>query len=241
MTRSGNKALTGNKATRTAKKNGRPKSTARLNHPSRVIGKTNARSQSRSKTMNTIEETNNHPIAIEAPAGGESLEKVRDILFGVQMRDYDKRFAQLEERLIREAGVLREEVKKRFDALENFIKSEIEAISDRLKSEREERNSTHKELTRELRDLTKNSDKKNEQFDAQLTKTARELRQQILDQGKLLSEEMQTKYSEMTATLAREAQTLRADKTDRAALAGLFSEMAMRIADDSRPGKTSNK
>lgn len=186
--------------------------------------------------MNTSEDTNNHPGPVEAAPGAESLDKVRDILFGVQMRDYEKRFGQLEERLIREAGVLREEVKKRFDSLENFIKSEIEALTDQLKSERDERNSSVKELTRELRDLTKNTEKKNELFEAQLTRASRDLRQQILDQSKLLSEEIQMKYSEMTATLAREAQSLRADKTDRSALAGLLTEMAMRLTDDSRPG-----
>lgn len=192
--------------------------------------------------MNITEETNSHPASPETAPGVESLDQVRDILFGGQMRDYDKRFAQLEDRLAREAVVLREEIKKRFESLENYIKSEIEAVSDRLKSERDERNSAVKELNRELRDLTRTSEKKNEQFDSHLVKAQRELRQQILDQTKLLSEEIQTKYAEMTATLARESQSLRADKTDRSALASLLTEMAMRLADDSpaRGGKSGN-
>ncbi len=185
----------------------------------------------------TIDNQNNQPLTVEAPAAGESLDKVRDILFGVQMRDYDHRFGQLEERLMREASLLREDVRKRFESLETFIKNEIEAVSDRLKAEHDERNTSHKEMTRELRDLTKISEKKNEQFDAQLTKAQRELRQQILDQSKSLSEDIQHKYSEMAAALARETQILRADKTDRSTLAGLLNEVAMRLADESRtPG-----
>ncbi|HWQ35178.1 MAG TPA: hypothetical protein VNQ79_20200 [Blastocatellia bacterium] len=239
MTRSGRKSLTGTRGT-TINSSG-PKARARQQQPAGrakaiISNQSNSRNQTRSKSMNTIEETNNHPAAVEAAPGAESLDKVRDILFGVQMRDYEKRFGQLEERLIREAGVLREEVRKRFDSLENFIKSEIEALTDQLKSERDERSSSVRELTRELRDLTKSTEKKDEQFEAQLTRTSRDLRQQILDQSKLLTEEIQTKYSEMTASLSREAQSLRADKTDRTALAGLLTEMAMRLTDDSRPG-----
>ena len=49
---------------------------------------------------------------------GTNVEKIRDILFGSQMRDYEKRFQRLEERLTKDAEALREELKKRFDGLE---------------------------------------------------------------------------------------------------------------------------
>src|SRR4051812_14459636 len=56
-----------------------------------------------------------------------NIDKIRDILFGVQMRDYEKRFSRLEERLLKESADLRDETRKRFDSLENFVKSEFEA------------------------------------------------------------------------------------------------------------------
>ena len=71
----------------------------------------------------------------------ESLDKVRDILFGGQMRDYDRRFATLEERLIRETNELREDVKKRLAALEQLLAREVDALNDRVKAEQEERSS----------------------------------------------------------------------------------------------------
>src|SRR5690349_16058116 len=42
-----------------------------------------------------------------------SLDKVRDILFGNQMRDVERRFARLEERLIKETADLKEDVRRR--------------------------------------------------------------------------------------------------------------------------------
>jgi hypothetical protein len=52
---------------------------------------------------------------------GANVDKIRDILFGSQMRDYDKRFGRLEERLAKAADALREDLKKRFDSLESFV------------------------------------------------------------------------------------------------------------------------
>ncbi len=52
--------------------------------------------------------------------GVENLDKVRDILFGSQMRDNERRFGRLEERLAKEAGDLRDETRKRLDSLEVY-------------------------------------------------------------------------------------------------------------------------
>ena len=58
-------------------------------------------------------------------ADGASLEKVRDLLFGVHLRDSDRKFARLEERLAKETSDLREEVKKRLTAIEALIRQEV--------------------------------------------------------------------------------------------------------------------
>src|SRR5712692_10300209 len=78
-----------------------------------------------------------------------NVDKIRDILFGSQMRDYEKRFARMEDRLAKDAAALREDLKKRFDALESFAKQEIESVGQRLKGEKSERLEALKELSRE--------------------------------------------------------------------------------------------
>ncbi len=85
-------------------------------------------------------------VAADALAGGASIDKVRDILFGVQMRDYDKRFARLEERLVKETTELKDDVKKRLASLEQFMKQEFESLGDRLSSEHAGREGAVKEL-----------------------------------------------------------------------------------------------
>ena len=158
-----------------------------------------------------------------------NLEKIRDILFGAHVREYDRRFARLEERIQKEAADAREDTRRRLDSLENFIKQEVAALGDRLRSENQQRTQATEEITRELRDTGRSLTQKLHQMDEQSSATHREIRQQLLDQSKTLSDEIRQKYDEIAAALAREARDLRNDKTDRAALANLFTELALRL------------
>ena len=171
--------------------------------------------------------------------GGANLEKIRDILFGAQVDDFEKKFARLEERLLKETSDSRAETKKRFDSLETFIRKEVESLADRIRGEHEERLEAGKDLSRELRETGKGLEKKLGTLDEQTTRSQRELRQQILDQSKALSEEIRTRVRESATALSKELKELRAEKTDRTALAGLFTEAAMRLSNESKsPGKS---
>jgi len=167
-------------------------------------------------------------------AGGGNLEKIREILFGAQVHDFEKRFTRLEEKLLKETADSRAETKKRFDSMEAFIRKEIESLVERVKTEQGERADAVKEISRDLRETAKNLEKKLAQLDEQATKGQRELRQQILDQSKSLTDEIRTRVKESAALLTRELKELRSDKTDRSALAGLFTEAAMRLSGDTK-------
>ncbi|HVE65976.1 MAG TPA: hypothetical protein VNC59_05305 [Thermoanaerobaculia bacterium] len=172
------------------------------------------------------------------PAGGGNLEKIRDILFGAQVHDFEKRFARLEERLLKETADARADTKKRFESLESFIKKEVESLADRLKTEQADRAESVKEIGRELRETAKTLEKRLAAQDEQATKSQRELRQQILDQSKSLTDEIRSRNRETTTTLSRELTELRAEKTDRAALAGFLTDVAVRLTNDMKaPGK----
>jgi DNA anti-recombination protein RmuC len=167
-------------------------------------------------------------------AGGASIDKVRDILFGGQMRDYDRRFARLEERLAKDTGDLKEDVKKRLAALEQYVKQEIDALGDRLSAEHSGREESVKSLGEELRETAKSIDRRTAAMDDQSAKVQRDLRQQLLEQHQRLTDELQSRHQELLATLDRESTELRDEKADRAALASLFTEMALRLSDQFR-------
>ena len=152
---------------------------------------------------------------------GANVDKIRDILFGSNMREYEKRFARLEERLTKSSDALRDDLKKRFDTLESYVREEMDSNNQRLKLEKTERTESLKELTRETRDSSKSLEKKLSQLEEQLTGAQSDLRTRILDQSKSLSNQIQKVKDEIEAALEHEAETLRNDKTDRAQLADL--------------------
>jgi hypothetical protein len=169
---------------------------------------------------------------------GANVDKIRDILFGSNMREYEKRFARLEERLNKSSEALREDLKKRFDSLESYVREEMESLNQRLKSEKSERSETLKEFSKETRDSSKSLEKKLSQVEEQLSSAQGDLRSRILDQSKSLSNQIQKAKDELESALQQEAETLRTDKTDRAMLADLFTELSMRLKDELElPGK----
>ncbi|HXZ12560.1 MAG TPA: hypothetical protein VEG64_09225 [Candidatus Sulfotelmatobacter sp.] len=160
---------------------------------------------------------------------GANVDKIRDILFGSQMRDYEKRFARLEENVSKAVETLREDMAKRFDALSGFVQQETESLSQRLKTEKSERSDSLKELTRELKEASKMLEKKIGQLEEQFADGQTELRSKILEHSKAVMNEIEKLRRESAAALDREVESLRDEKTDRAALADLFAEFSLRL------------
>ena len=165
------------------------------------------------------------------PEGG-NLDKIRDILFGPQARDYERRLARLEERLVKEATDLREDLRTRYDALELYIKKEVAALGDRVKTEQNERAEAGRKFSYDLKEMSEHFEKKTTQLAEHASLHQRELREQILERFRALSDEIRQKSTELSATLERHMQELRAEKTDRTALAALFAEVAMRLSNE---------
>lgn len=158
-----------------------------------------------------------------------NMEKVRDILFGAQLREFDKRLQRIDEKLARDQSEFREDARRRFESLELFVRSEIEALTMSLGAERTEREESLGKSEKVLLDGLKAAERKLGQLEEQLAKVQRELRQQQHEQHSGLREELRVAREQLAASLSREADELRKDKLDRATMAGLLSEVAMRL------------
>ncbi|MBL9136127.1 MAG: hypothetical protein JNK85_09680 [Verrucomicrobiales bacterium] len=161
-----------------------------------------------------------------------NVDKIRDILFGNQMKDYDAKFARLEERLKAEAEELRDDLKRRLASLEAYVKGELGALSEQLQTEKDERLQSDKGLSVELKDHVKAWEKKNQQFEAQNDKAHRELREQLLGEANRLGEEIRQKTKDLAASLARESQDLRGALTPKQQLAEILAQMALQLKGD---------
>jgi hypothetical protein len=168
-------------------------------------------------------------LTVPDTTAGASLDKVRDILFGVQMREFERRFARLEERLVKETSELKEDVKRRLDALESYARRESEALAEQIGKEQAARTDAGRDLSREIHEAAEACEHRSAALDEQLSKSQRESRQQQLEQYQRLSDDIRTRVDDVLATLAREAHELRSEKADRTVLASLLNEMAMRL------------
>ena len=166
--------------------------------------------------------------AASAEQGG-NVDKIRDILFGTQMREYDSRFARLEETLLKESSDLRESTRKRIDTLESYFRRELESLATRLKAERDERLVSVKDLSGELRNTAESLTNAIRETQDGASEADRELRSHVLEQSKALMDEIRANQESVLAVLERRFQELRNSKTDRAALAELFTEVALRL------------
>jgi hypothetical protein len=169
------------------------------------------------------EDNLNLPVQHDTAAndsGAGNIDKIRDILFGSNMRDYEQRFARLEEALKKESSDLRDSTRRHLETLEAFVHKELAALEARLNTERDERSATAASILKKIGEV-----------ESQEAQAKREIRNDLLQQSKELTDAIRAKGEELIALLERRAQELQHSKTDRAALAGLFNEVALRLTD----------
>jgi DNA anti-recombination protein RmuC len=176
-------------------------------------------------------------VAETAEASGASVEKIREILFGSQIKNYEARFARLEEALARETSEIKDTMRRRLDSLEAFFKSETESLAARLKSERDEREETLNNISRELKTSAAQLSKKILDLDNRLAQDRSASRQELMAESRKLLDEIRQRNESLSALLENRVQELRHAKTDRSALAALFVELAVRLKDENEEAK----
>lgn len=169
------------------------------------------------------------PPRANGPASEGNVDQIRDILFGGQMRDYDRRFGELEERIRREAEKLRGDLLRRMDALEELVRGNQENVQAQLlridkdwraaaEAAAEQGQSQQRALKAELASL-----EQKQLADSQ------SLRERLHKLGNDSSDALRLRAEEVMSELERLHGQLREDKVARQELAGFFSEMALRL------------
>jgi hypothetical protein len=161
-----------------------------------------------------------------------NIDKIRDILFGGYMRDYDKRFRRFEEHLTQARLQLRDELLQRIKSLEDMLTSETETLIEKNKVERQERYDGQQELARELSSLKNEINNRIAQLDEQTTKDMKQLRQQTHNRLQELTVQVRQQGDNLAMLIKQESAQLREEKVGRSDLAAFFTEFAMRLNKD---------
>lgn len=176
-----------------------------------------------------VMEPNNDPSAEQA-AG--SVDKIRDILFGTQIKSYEARFARLEESVARDLAEMKDAASRRFESLESFVKKETDALVARLKAERQERTEQLQGIARDLKTSSEALSKKILDLDNKTAEEQSGLRQDLMKESRKLLDDIRQKSDSLTALLERRTTDLREAKLDRSAFASALNELAVQISQE---------
>jgi len=83
---------------------------------------------------------------VKTPSAPNSVEQIRDILFGQKIQEYELRFSNLEKKLIDENNALKDHVKEQLRSLESELTQRTEAA---IEQERQARLSEFKGMQRD--------------------------------------------------------------------------------------------
>jgi vacuolar-type H+-ATPase subunit I/STV1 len=167
----------------------------------------------------------------------ESIELVRDLLFGGQMRMVDARIQSLDERLAHETSSMRSDFERQITELDNAIKKELARHAERLVAERTKRVDDLKALSAELRDSLRSLEKRHTTLEEAAGLADADLRDHLIKQGATFNSELTRTSERLSTELDRITSQLQADKLDASALVSGLTELAGRIAPVSAQGK----
>jgi gas vesicle protein len=161
-----------------------------------------------------------------------NVDQIRDILFGGQMRDYERRFQELNQRLEADLARLRDTQEKRLAQIDKRIDDQLEKLNKLVRQEMQDRNSAVDDLESRLQQAARTArgevNKALEGLGHELSASDERLRNALAD----LHATTSARAGDAESALSRTSAELRADKVGRDDLAALLTEFALRLKGD---------
>jgi hypothetical protein len=158
-----------------------------------------------------------------------NVDQIRDILFGGQMRDYDRRFDELDERSKRDLERLRVDMQKRIESLETLLKDSAERQSQQLKKLDSEQKLNAENAAAATDKLGKSLRTELSEVDEKFEHSTSSLRERLHKLASETADSMRANHEEISSLIERMGHGLRDEKVAREELAGFFTEMALRL------------
>jgi len=179
--------------------------------------------------MSHSQNSENDNIIEQSQDTDGNVDKIRQILFGGQMRDYDQRFDALEKRITQNVEHLTKKLEGQFELLSTRTQQEMDKLSAQIDSERKERLSDNKGAGKDLQDLKSSAEDRFTQLNEQLGSETKELRNALLDQSDELTTLIRSTCEQISSDLEKEANDLSDKKLARADMATLLTEVAKQL------------
>jgi len=165
------------------------------------------------------------------------VDKIRDLLFGNQMQDYDRRFSEMEERFSQRFKDLESETTRNLSTFDSNAKKHLDSLGSQFREEKDQRAEGDKEIERALREQGQAMEKRIRQLSDQVRQLDSDFSDRLTRETQALHEEIKQKNVDLRSTLEKMFGELSNVKTDRNLLAGLFVEVAKCLNQDIGKGK----
>ena len=165
-------------------------------------------------------------------AAERNVDQIRDILFGGQMRDYERRFVELHQKLEADLARMREAQDKRLAQIEKRVDDQFDKLNKLMRQEIDDRNGAVADLESRVQQAARTA---RAEINKAVDGVSGEVVQSDERQRAALDDLQQTfavRAGEAEAALARTGTQLRAEKVGREDLAALLAEFALRLKGD---------
>ncbi|MGB3915986.1 MAG: hypothetical protein WBL07_00980 [Thiothrix litoralis] len=174
--------------------------------------------------MTTTMTTTEAELEFAPPVPDKNLDMVRNILFGEQARENEKRLANLERFVKVWTNSVRDEMRKNMDSLNH----EIHMLQDLLDQEAKARMGDSAASRKHFEQNSKGI----ENLQRQWQTSATDLNRRIEEETKLLSQIMEEQRLDLLNQIKQTSEQLRQDKVDRKMLAALLDNVSHQLAGD---------
>jgi hypothetical protein len=179
-------------------------------------------------------------VDLGAAGDAPGVDKIRELLFGNQMQDYDRRFSMLGESFHQKLRDVESETARSLSNLETNLKKQLDSVAGQVREEKDLRTDADKELGHKILESTQVLEKRIGQLSDQLARLERDMGDRVSHDVQGLRDEIKRRNDDTRSTLDRMFAELREVKTDRTLLAGLFVEVA-RCLNQELPPPFANK
>lgn len=168
------------------------------------------------------------------PHDANSMEQVRELLFGAQLKEIEAHLQKQEDKIMLRMEEMRGEMQSAIKNLEG-------ELAARLSAEAKERGQGKNELEAQLAALKNELEKRSAALSEALDKSESALKQLVSDENSRISATMEAGYESALTSLADNTARIREDMVDRSTISALLGELAEKIAPAAAAPKKSGK
>ncbi|MDH3771343.1 MAG: hypothetical protein OET79_10230, partial [Nitrospirota bacterium] len=126
-----------------------------------------------------------------------NLEKVRDILFGTQSREFEERCNLLEKRLLQESADLKDQLTRSLEDIKTYVNKEVSRLTSQIQQEQAGRSNSVEEVGQVIKTLGSQLESRLSGLHDQTTTQHQMLEGQLTQQKAELAEHQQQALAEM--------------------------------------------